>query len=142
MRQADGRCVRTLGFAAVLCTLFLCGRLLLAQTQATVTPALKVKTELVLVDVQVSQKKTGDPVGSLRPDDFEVYEDGVQQRISFLARDELPISVVQQRPVLRSQGPRAVVEVTPAKDPAHCQGVSSSSSNPGPVPKICLPTSM
>lgn len=94
MRQADGRCVRTLGFAAVLCTLFLCGRLLFAQTQKNLTPALKVKTELVLIDVQVSQKKTGDPIDSLRPDDFDVYEDGVQQRVSFFARDKLPLSVV------------------------------------------------
>lgn len=45
---------------------------------------------------------------------------------------------IQQRPVLRSQGPRAVVEITPAKNPAHCQGTSSM-TNPGPVPKICLP---
>jgi hypothetical protein len=43
---------------------------------------------------------------------------------------------VQPRSVIRSQGPRAVVEVTPAKMPAHCQGASSM-TNPGPVPKIC-----
>lgn len=70
--------------------------LLFAQTQATIAaaPTLKVKTELVLVDVQVLQKKTGDPVGSLHRGDFEIYEDGVQQRVSFLTRDELPLSVV------------------------------------------------
>lgn len=44
----------------------------------------------------------------------------------------------QPRPVLRSQGPRAVVEITPAKNPMHCQGASSQ-TNPGPVPPICLP---
>jgi hypothetical protein len=43
---------------------------------------------------------------------------------------------VQQRPVLRSQGPRAVVEITPAKNPAHCQGASSP-TNPGVVPSFC-----
>jgi hypothetical protein len=47
---------------------------------------------------------------------------------------------IQERSVLRSQGPRAVVEVTPVPPSraAHCQGPSSM-TNPGPVPKICLP---
>jgi hypothetical protein len=43
---------------------------------------------------------------------------------------------IQDRSVLRSQGPRAVVEITPAMNPAHCQGASSM-TNPGWVPKIC-----
>lgn len=43
---------------------------------------------------------------------------------------------IQNRPVLRSQGPRAVVEITKATNPAHCQGMSSP-TNPGPVPQIC-----
>lgn len=73
---------------------FVAAPLLSAQTQAGVAPALTVETELVLVDVQVSQRATGDPVESLRRDDFELYEDGVEQRVSFLTRDELPLSVV------------------------------------------------
>ncbi|MGH7439425.1 MAG: hypothetical protein ACRENE_27365 [Polyangiaceae bacterium] len=36
------------------------------------------------------------------------------------------------RPVLRSQGPRAVVEITKATDPDHCQGYQQ-------VPAVCLP---
>ena len=36
------------------------------------------------------------------------------------------------RPVLRSQGPRAVVEITKATDPNHCQGYQQ-------VPAVCLP---
>jgi hypothetical protein len=44
--------------------------------------------------------------------------------------------MTQQRNVLRSQGPRAVVEITPAKNPMHCQGASSP-TNPGVVPSIC-----
>jgi len=43
----------------------------------------------------------------------------------------------QPRSVLRSQGPRAVVEIVTATNPAHCKGASSPSTNPGPVPKIC-----
>lgn len=96
MRQTWQRRAKKLGAAAAvfLCAPFLTAPCLLAQTQAPLAPLLKVKTELTLVDVQVLQEKTGNPVGSLRPDDFEVYEDGVQQRVSFLTRDELPLSVV------------------------------------------------
>ncbi|HEX8791530.1 MAG TPA: hypothetical protein VF765_11315 [Polyangiaceae bacterium] len=46
---------------------------------------------------------------------------------------------IQPRPVLRSQGPRAVVEITKAKNPMHCQGTPSM-NNPGPVPQICITT--
>jgi hypothetical protein len=47
-----------------------------------------------------------------------------------------PTCTIQQRNVLRSQGPRAVVEITPAKNMAHCQGPSTP-TNPGRVPAIC-----
>jgi len=55
--------------------------------------------------------------------------------------NDSPITCTVQgtRDVLRSQGPRAVVEVTPAMNAAHCQGASSPSTNPGIVPKICQP---
>ena len=52
------------------------------------------RVNVVLVDVQVLNKKTRQPVESLTPGDFSVYEDGVQQRIVALHRDELPLSVV------------------------------------------------
>lgn len=52
------------------------------------------RVNMVRVDVQVLNKRTRQPVESLRPDDFAVYEDGVQQRIVTLHRDELPLSVV------------------------------------------------
>jgi VWFA-related protein len=84
-----------------------------------VTPALKVKAELVLVDAQVLQKKTGRPIDSLTYRDFRVYENGVQQRVSFLSRDEMPLSVVflfdltdSVRPVLKplAQGAREALQ--------------------------------
>jgi VWFA-related protein len=96
MRRAGARCARRLGVAIGFCAPLLAVPLSFGQAQkpAAATPALKIKTELVLVDVQVLQKKTGNPVESLERSDFEVYEDGVQQRVSFLTRDELPLSVV------------------------------------------------
>jgi VWFA-related protein len=70
--------------------------------------AYRVTTRLVLVDAQVLDKKTHIPVNSLKRDDLEVYEDGVQQQISFFSQDELPLSVVllfdltdSVRPVLK-----------------------------------------
>lgn len=54
----------------------------------------RVNVELVQVDAQVLQKKTGRPVGSLGKNDFQLYEDGVQQQIAEMSRDQLPLSVV------------------------------------------------
>jgi VWFA-related protein len=67
--------------------------------------------DLVTVDAQVLQKKTGRPVGSLKREDFELYEDGLPQEISFFSQDTLPLSVVllfdltdSVRPVLKPLG--------------------------------------
>jgi hypothetical protein len=43
-----------------------------------------------------------------------------------------PQCTLQKRPVLSSQGPRAVVEIVRTKDPNHCQGSQA-------VPSVCLP---
>ena len=64
---------------------------------------------LVLVDVQVIDKKTHQIAGSLKQDDLRVYEDGVQQQISAFSHDKLPLSIIllidltdSVRPVLQS----------------------------------------
>jgi VWFA-related protein len=54
---------------------------------------IRVNVELIQVDVQVL-KKTGRTVGSLRKEDFQLYEDGVAQHITELSKDQLPLSVV------------------------------------------------
>src|SRR5437868_9374882 len=76
---------------------------------------IRVNVQLVQVDAQVLEKKTGRAVGSLRKEDFQLYEDGVQQKISELSRDQLPISVVllfdltdSVRPVLKQLGAGAL----------------------------------
>jgi hypothetical protein len=43
-----------------------------------------------------------------------------------------PQCTLQPRPVLVSQGPRAVVEIVPTDDATHCQGAQA-------VPQVCLP---
>src|SRR5205085_6572550 len=56
--------------------------------------ALKLHTDLVLVDVLPVQRKTSRVVANLQKGDFTVYEDGVKQTINYFSRDTLPVSVV------------------------------------------------
>jgi len=55
---------------------------------------IKVNTELVVFDAQVIDKKSKRVIGDLAKDDFEVYERGVKQQVSFFSRDELPLSIM------------------------------------------------
>lgn len=68
----------------------------IAQQQPVVETGqvLRVNVNLVQVDAQVLQKKTGRPVGSLSKEDFQLFEDGVPQKIAEVSRDQLPLSVV------------------------------------------------
>lgn len=54
----------------------------------------KLRSDLVLVDVLPVQKKTGRVIGDLKRDDFTIIEDGVQQTISHFSKDKLPVSIV------------------------------------------------
>jgi len=72
-------------------------------------PVFKVNVNLVVVDAQVLNKKTHQAVPSLQPEDFLLYENGVQQPISSLSQDRIPLSIVflfdltdSVRPVLES----------------------------------------
>src|SRR5207244_10267407 len=55
---------------------------------------LKLRSDLVLVDVLPVQKKTGRVIGDLKRDDFTISEDGVQQTVEYFSKDKLPVSVV------------------------------------------------
>lgn len=65
-----------------------------AAAQEGEIPVFRTNSELVLLDVQVLNSKTGAPRGQLHAADFELSEDGKPQQISFFGRDELPLSVV------------------------------------------------
>jgi len=56
--------------------------------------SIKLSTELVLLDAQVADKKTGRFIGDLKKEDFELYEDGVKQQITHFSQDKLPLSIV------------------------------------------------
>lgn len=53
---------------------------------------LKVDVNLVLVEATVRDDK-GRIVDDLKPEDFHVFEDGVEQHITYFSRDELPLAV-------------------------------------------------
>ncbi len=57
-------------------------------------PVFRMTSDLVLLDVQVIQKKTNPSTGALLRKDLQVFEDGKQQEIAFFSRDELPLSIV------------------------------------------------
>jgi len=55
---------------------------------------LKLSTQLVVIDAQVLNKKTGLPVPGLTERDFVISEDGVKQQITHFSQDSLPLSIV------------------------------------------------
>ena len=55
---------------------------------------IKVSTDLVVFDAQVIDKKSKRVIGDLTKDDFEIYEGGVKQQVSYFSRDELPLSIM------------------------------------------------
>jgi VWFA-related protein len=79
-------------FLVLLFFLLSGAKIAVAQTQ--IEEPLKLGTELVVVDAQVLQKKTGASVGSLQRQDFRLYEDGVEQQITHFSQDKLPLSIL------------------------------------------------
>jgi VWFA-related protein len=66
----------------------------LSQKSAAPDEPVKLSTQLVVVDAQVLNKKTGAPVGGLTAGDFVLYEEGAKQPITHFSQDELPLSIV------------------------------------------------
>lgn len=58
------------------------------------TDNIKLAVDLVVLDAQVLQQKTGRVVGDLRKEDFVLAEDGVRQEITQFSQDTLPLSVI------------------------------------------------
>jgi VWFA-related protein len=54
----------------------------------------RVRVDLVVLDAQVFNKKTGRPVDAMHREDFQLYENGVRQQITSFSQDELPLSLV------------------------------------------------
>ncbi|MGB7921710.1 MAG: VWA domain-containing protein, partial [Pyrinomonadaceae bacterium] len=52
---------------------------------------IKIETDLVNLNVRVIDRNNR-AIGDVRQDDFRVFEDGVQQKIEFISKEEIPIS--------------------------------------------------
>ncbi len=55
---------------------------------------IRLSTDLVVLDVQVLNRKTGAIINGLKAADFELYEDGVKQEVTHFSQDRLPLSVI------------------------------------------------
>ena len=66
----------------------------IGRSQNPTDDLLKLSTDLVVLDAQVLNKKTGAAVGNLTKEDFTIYEDGVRQEITHFSQDRLPLSIL------------------------------------------------
>jgi len=58
------------------------------------TDAVNLAVDLVVLDAQVLQQKTGRIAGNLTKESFKLTEDGVKQTITHFSQDTLPLSVI------------------------------------------------
>ncbi|HZS07560.1 MAG TPA: VWA domain-containing protein [Blastocatellia bacterium] len=96
---------------------------------------IRIGTELVVLDVQVLNKKSGEIINGLRPQDFELYEDGTRQEITHFSQDKLPLSVIllvdlssSVSPVLREIRDGALLALKRLKDKDEVAIMAFSSS--------------
>ena len=79
----------------ILIALFVTGELAYCQAkQDNPGQAIKLSTDLVVVDAEVLNRGTGRPVGGLGKEDFALYEDGVKQLVTHFSHARLPLSIV------------------------------------------------
>src|SRR5262249_7255846 len=65
-----------------------------AQATAGASQPIRLRTDLVVVDVLPVQKKTARVIGDLKGNDFSVFEDGVKQTITHFSKETVPVSIV------------------------------------------------
>ncbi|MDX6557305.1 MAG: hypothetical protein QOF72_354 [Blastocatellia bacterium] len=72
------------GFGAVfLATLFMAS----SATAQEIADTIRVRTRVVFMDALVKDKKTGIPISDLKPENFELFDDGQPRPISYFTRD-------------------------------------------------------
>ncbi len=66
--------------------------LLVAPLAAPAQQPIRVDVNLVLVEATVKDRR-GQVVDGLKPEDFQLFEDGVEQQIAHFSQDQLPLAV-------------------------------------------------
>ncbi len=74
--------------------LFFATAILAQQPKPAANEAIKINTDLVVLDAQILRKKDGVAVASLKRENFTLYEDGVRQEITHFSQDKLPLSIL------------------------------------------------
>ena len=101
MKLLDQASVRKFCDAAAPCIVAIGSLLLIASPTRAQQPstlqqgpsgAIRVEVSLVLVEATLKDR-SGKIMGGLKPEDFEIREDGVLQTVSHLSRDQLPLAV-------------------------------------------------
>lgn len=64
------------------------------QPKGKDVPSIKLSVELVVLDVEVLNQKTGQIIGNLKKQDFLLYEDGVRQEITHFSHEKMPLSIL------------------------------------------------
>jgi VWFA-related protein len=85
---------RTCRLGAIVSLFLLCVPALSAQE---VADTIKVRTRVVFMDALVKEKRTGVPITDLKPENFEVFDDGKPRSISYFTREgqaRKPIALV------------------------------------------------
>jgi VWFA-related protein len=98
------------------------------SVRKNVDEIIKLKSDLVVVDVQALNHKTGRVVNGLKKEDFTVYEDGAKQSIENFSQDKLPLSIIllldvsgSVSPIIeqvRAQGVQALRQLKPEDEVA------------------------
>src|SRR5581483_10262709 len=88
-----------MGFALLLVSLVVFPLSLSAQDKSKASNGdqddeIKLQTEEVSIPVTVRDRKSGNLVPNLDKKGFKIYEDGVQQQISFFSAERVPVNVV------------------------------------------------
>ncbi len=68
--------------------------LTIADSPSGASDNIRLAVDLVVLDAQVIQQKTGRIVGNLTKEDFVITEDGVKQEVTHFGEDTLPLSVI------------------------------------------------
>ncbi|MEK6322638.1 MAG: VWA domain-containing protein [Acidobacteriota bacterium] len=66
----------------------------IGDSPAGASENIRLAVDLVVLDAQVLQHKTGRVVGNLTKEDFVLAEDGVRQQVTQFSQDTLPLSVI------------------------------------------------
>jgi VWFA-related protein len=70
--------------AAFVAVVLTCAAIVTAQE---VDETIKVNTRVVFMDALVKDKRTGVPISDLKPDNFQVFDDGAPRTISYFTRE-------------------------------------------------------